>query len=494
MPSTVKKNVLFSWGAHAFAMLVGFFLMPYVLSVLGDKQYGSWVFINSLAGYASLLYVGFGETISRYVSKFHSEGNTKRINEVVSLVLTIYLGMGLVALLGAATLCWLAPVLSNWEEPQLTEVRWVILILGLNVFMGLSGSVFGGVLLGLRRFDLERGISFCSDILRLVMIVVFLRGEYGLLTIALIYFVITLAENVSYCVLAFRTLPGLTVSLTGWNKQTFTECSSFSGMAFINAIAAQLIYATDTVVIGTMLGTDAIVPYYIGLRLAQFIRQPIDKIAHVVMPTAGALQGAADLHKLHRFLLKAFGISFLLSTGAFVGAWFFGPAVIATWMGPNFPEAQQVLMILLGAQIVSLPMSILRAFLFGKGTVAVPALIYLAEAGTNLGLSIWACQQYGVVGVAWGTAIPIVVFELGLLLPFAIRALDISVWRLVREAIMPPLVPVAALYGYGALVLFLAWDIGNWPMLIAVTAGGAGVLGVVWLSMSRLKLVSEGFD
>ena len=64
-PHAVKRNVLASWIAHGLALGLGFFMMPYILGLLGKHQYGTWVFINSFVAYAGLLYLGFGETISR---------------------------------------------------------------------------------------------------------------------------------------------------------------------------------------------------------------------------------------------------------------------------------------------------------------------------------------------------------------------------------------------------------------------------------------------
>lgn len=482
---SVKLNVLASWGAHAVTVVVGFFLMPYVIRTLGDHQYGTWVFINSLASYAGLLYFGFGDTISRYVAKYHAAGEYRRMNEVVTLVLTIYLVMGGVALLVAAGLAWGTPWLSSWQGQELLEVRLTILVLGLNVATGLSGSVFGGVLMGARRFDLERAVSFWSDLARLAAIVLFLQQEWGILTIALIYWFMTAFENLAYLVLAYRSVPELRVRREFLNRQTLKECSSFSSMAFLNAIAYQMTYATDSVVIGFMMGTDEIVPYYLALRLTHFLRQPIDKIAQICMPTAGALSTQTDRRKLHQFLTKAYGFVFLLVTGVFIGAWFFGGDVIRTWMGDGYDESHHILTVLLGAQVVALPCGVLRAFLFGLGEVRAPAILYLVEAVCNLILSIVLCSFWGLIGVAWGTIVPVVVIELSLLLPIALKRLGLPFLRLWNEALLPQFPPLAALAAYSLLVSQQSWSHHGWPALIGVTLGGGAVLGAAWLLVRR---------
>lgn len=484
---SVTRNVLASWGTHASNIVIGFFLTRYTLEVLGVSTYGSWLLINSIASYAALLYCGLGETISRYVAKYHSEGDPHRINQVVTLVLAIYLGMGGVALLMACLLCVTAGWWGGWTGENLLEARLTILILGVNVAVGMAGSVFGGVLHGLRRFDLERGIGFSFDLVRLVLFLVFLTSSYGLVVIALIYFVVTLGENLAYVILSRRILPTLAVGPSLLDRGMMRECGQFSSMAFVSVVAGQLINATDTIIIGLLLGKEAIVPYYFGLRLTQFAKQPIDKIAHICMPTAGALQNELDRSKRNRFLIKTLGIVLLLAGGAFIGAWFFAGDVLKLWVGSKLSVADmtlahRILTILLGAQLIALPCGIFRAFLFGSGQVRIPAFILLGEAFTNLVLSIALCGTWGIEGVAWGTAIPIVLFELCILVPYALHRMQISPRRLFDEAILPQFVPLLALLAFSITVANHPWSHGNWQALFAVAISAAGILALcLWL-------------
>lgn len=492
LAGSVKRNVLASWGTHASNLVIGFFLTRYTLDVLGVSTYGSWLLINSIAGYSGLLYFGFGDTISRYVAKHHSEGNHHRVNEVITLVLSVYLGMGAVALLLAGVLCATAPWWGGWTGDELLEARITTLILGINVAVAMAGSVFGGVLHGLRRFDLERGIGFTFDLVRAGLFVLFLSAENGLVVIASIYFVVTLGENLAYLIVARRILPTLSVRREHLHWNVLKECGSFSTMAFVNAVASQLINYTDTIIIGLMLGKEAIVPYYFGLRLMQFAKQPIDKIATICMPTAGALQSEHDKSRRDRFLIKALGIVVLLVGAGYIGAWFFAGDLLRLWVGSKLSAADlahshQILALLLGAQLVALPCGVLRAFLFGSGHVMTPALIYLVEAICNVALSVVLALHFGIVGVAWGTMIPVVLIELGILVPYALRKLQLSPARLLREALWPQLLPLLTLLAFSQFVSNQTWSHADWKMLFLVSGAGGLVLGSAWWLNRRLN-------
>ena len=109
MKYKLKINLLACWGDHVVGILIGLFLMPYVLNTVGDEQYGLWLFICSFAGYSGLLNLGFGETVTRFVAHHHARDETTKINQVVSVIGAVYLGMSVVLLSLAAVLAWLAP-------------------------------------------------------------------------------------------------------------------------------------------------------------------------------------------------------------------------------------------------------------------------------------------------------------------------------------------------------------------------------------------------
>jgi O-antigen/teichoic acid export membrane protein len=121
MKYKLKINLLSSWGDHLVGILIGLFLMPYVLTTVGDSQYGLWLFICSFAGYSGLLNLGFGETVSRFVAHHHAKDETTRINQVVSVIGAIYLGMSVVLICIAGLLAWVAPCLYKWAVLRLRK-------------------------------------------------------------------------------------------------------------------------------------------------------------------------------------------------------------------------------------------------------------------------------------------------------------------------------------------------------------------------------------
>ena len=484
MKYKLKINLLASWGDHSVALLIGLFLMPFVLNTVGDEQYGLWLFICSIAGYTGLLNLGFGETVSRFVAHHHAKGETDQINRVVSVIGAVYVTMSLVVMSLAGGLAWLAPGLYDWSPASITEVRWVIAILGLNFVVGILGSVFGGVLMGLQRIDLERGFRTFSGIVRMLLTVFFLNREQALITLAVVFLLTTVVENVGYLCVVFRQLPGLRIGHRYLSLQTLRECSGFSVFALLDVMASKLIDATDSIVIGIVFGTKYIVPYYVAHRLMTFIVQPLQMIGAVVMPRGAQLGAHQRDDGLRVLVQKGLGLAFLLTAAFFIGAFYFGDHVLQAWIGRSYAESHTILLVLLAGQIIATPVHVLRGVLFGMGHVRVPSLCYVVEAIANLFLTLLLIPHFGLLGVALGTAIPVVIVELGFMLPFALRKLGFTPAVFLKQVLTPQLAPLGALWAYSVLVSMNVEVSPAWIPVVLVAAGGGAVLGAVWLGNS----------
>jgi O-antigen/teichoic acid export membrane protein len=489
---SLSLNLLVSWLAHGVGLVVGFFLMPYVLRTLGDRSYGTWIFISSFASYAGLMYVGFGSTISRFVATYHAEKNTQKLRELFTVTLTIYGGMGLLALSIAAGLAAAAPWLNEWKGIPLWQVRAVFLILGLNVALGMAGSVCGGVLHGIQRFDLERGIAITSDFVRIFLTIGLLNSDYGLVTLAAIFLAITIFENSLALYLALKSCPELRFGPKYLRFGILNECLGFSIYAFVGNLASQLIYASSSILIGCLRGAEAIVPFYVALRLTDFLRKPILQIGEVLMPKAGQLQALSDRKAQQRLIERGLLAAFALCLGLYVGTIYFGDDLIRNWVGAGYADSHNLLLILFGAQVIALPLGVVRSILFGMGKVRLPSLLYLCEAVCVVGLSLALIGPYELYGVAWGTAIPLAVFELCVLLPYVIRTLKLDPLHMVRATVLPLVVPLAALWGYSHFVNDALVAVEGWPRLFAVAAGGGAVLAIVgglqWLAIRPARV------
>ncbi len=487
MASKISLNLGASWLDHAVKLIAGLVLMPFVLTTLGEFRYGTWLFINSIAGYSGLLYLGFGQTSCRYFAASYARGDREKLNKVLNVVLAVYVVMAAIGLLIALALAVTAHLWNDWGTQSITEIRWVVVLLGINFAVGLIGSTFGALLAGIQRFDIERGICIASGLIRIGLTFALLESDWGLITLASIFLFLTCLEVIGHTLCAWKLVDGLAVGVKYCDIETFKECATFSFYAFADTIAYQVLMVTDTVVIGFMLGVEAIVPYYLALRMCQFMQRPIQHIGRVLMPRAGELNEQGKYKELEHVLAQGVGISFLLTASFYIGSHFFGADLLQTWVHKEYLESPPLLLVLLLAFVVATPIEIVRNILFGMGHVRLPALLQLAAVVINVVLSIALIGPLGLVGVAIGTFIPMVLLELVVLMPYALRVLKTNSVRLIRLGLVPQLLPLLFLYAYCVAVANQWPQLTNWAELVAVAAGGGLALGLGRIVFSQLE-------
>ncbi len=489
---SLKINVLISWFAHAVTLGIGFFLMPYILHTVGDNTYGTWLFLNSIAGQTGLLYLGFGDAISRFTAKYTAEQRWIQLNRTVSCITSVYLGSALLAFSLGCLLTWLAPWLHAWPGESITEVRWAIFLLGLNAAVSIGGSAFGGVLMGIQRFDVERSIVITIGIVRLVLTLLLLHAEQGLVTLALIFLAVTVVENMLTAWSAFRFVPHLQLRFRHLRKDVYQRCFGFSIFSFLALISEHLIYMVDTILIGIFLGPVAVVPYYIAARLCEMIRIPVIQVGHVFLPRAGQLHAMKEGDQLRSLVCQGMGLAFLLVSCAFIGAICFSPLMIKVWIGGGYDSSYTILVLLIAGQVIALPTHLMRHVLTGTGYVRLPALLFFLEAICNFVLSLILLQWWGLYGIIWGTLIPLVIVELGLLLPLGMKQLELTWRQIASDALEPQLIPLALILTYSLLFLQLPLT-ANWLTVVGV-AGGAIIVLLLGLGISRWNMVNKAYE
>lgn len=490
---TVRRNILASWTAHLVTLVVGLFLVRYVKDTLGDQGYGAWIFVNSIAGYTGLLYAGFGAAICRYTAKYHTSENWTALNQTASSIFTVYAINSLLCVVGAIVLALFAPSISDWQGESIFDVRLTMLIIGVAAMVGMLGSVFGGILIGVHRFDIKRTIQIAGTVARVILVVSLLQWRPGLVSMAIAFLCVNIGENLAYYLCARHVVPQLQVSLRGARREVYAETLPFVGWNALSMVSEYLIYLTDTVVIGCVLGTAAVTPYYIALRLCQMMRLPIDHVAEAALPRAGELHTLGHREELHGLVERMFGLSFALIGGFFIGSWYFGERVLTTWLGTGNEASAPILLLLVGAQLVAVPCNVLKKILMGTGQVRGPATLDLIQAALNLVLSLILIRYWGVIGVAWGTVIPILLIELTLLVPYAAHEFGLPLRQFLTRSLLPQLPIFAALMVFSSVVSQWALEM-NWFVLLGITAGGGAVFVGSWLAMRSLQRMVESFD
>lgn len=117
-----------------------------------------------------------------------------------------------------------------------------------------------------------------------------------------------------------------------------------------------------------------------------------------------------------------------------------GKSIIEAWVGPKYVSSYSILVLLIIPRTLYLAQSTSIRILLGMGRHRVLASVLLVEGAVNLVLSLLLTRRFGIVGAAWGTAIPLACTSLFFLPQHLCRLLDIPVREFLSRAYRLPAV------------------------------------------------------
>jgi O-antigen/teichoic acid export membrane protein len=164
-----------------------------------------------------------------------------------------------------------------------------------------------------------------------------------------------------------------------------------------------------------------------------------------------------------------------------------GPAFLAIWVGPTFTEqAFQILLFLaLAATAGAISTQVLIPFYQALDVVRVLMLIVVAEALTNIVLSIWLAQAIGLWGVALATAIPALAITLLLGPKYMLPRVGVSTGEFLRVVVVPALALAAVCVITQLLVARWLGESSYLVLAARVACSAAAAAPVVALTFPR---------
>ncbi len=404
---------------------VGFFLMPFTIHHLGSEQYGIWATAIGFLGYYSFLDLGLSGAIFTHMSYALGSQDHEEARNIYSAGVLIF---GVVsAILMAATAVLAAGVyfLHYTHGRLLAEV---FLIVGFSTASSFGMRVPFGTLNAAQHFDITAWVLILTAILRTIGTVILLDRHHGVLSLAWLAVVVALPANTIVFCCVHRLFPFLKIfHWPRWNKVTARKLFSFGGPVMLGQIADRIRFQTDTLTVSFFVGLIAVAHYSIGSTLALYYLDGITSIIGVLMPVLSMQMSVKDDAGFKRSFLSGTRVALVSSSFIAFGVIAWSRDFIIRWMGPHFTDAYPVAVILSIAIFIETAQATSVNALYASLNHKIYATVNISEAIANLILSLILVKPFGMIGVAFGTLIPSIVFR-AFIQPIVIeRTLHISI-------------------------------------------------------------------
>ena len=431
------KNVLSNWTGLVVAAAFSFLLTPMMIHHLGAVNYGMWILAASLLDYYGLIDVAMRTALFRFVARFKGANQREALADTISTALTIATVTGLILVAMIPFVAAILPRFFSLASSNTSSFRWLLILVGISLSVVIPARVLGSYLCGLGRFDLYNlsGIITVSARGILFLLVLELGGGVGAIA------AVALGTALLSLLLNWRLFryaePEISVSWRHANWARTKELGGYGSYAFVNLGGESLRSYTDSVVIARVLTIALVTPFNVATRLMEYFQLVMSAIASPLLAAMSEIAGRSP-DELTEFFLSSTKYMTLIST--FIASLFLleGKSLIRIWVGPAFLTSYPLLLILAAGYVVSFAQFPSQMAAFALARHRVLAFFTLAEGLANLLLSIHWAHKYGLVGVALGTAVPLLVSKVCFQPWYALHILRISAWRYVSEALWRP--------------------------------------------------------
>jgi O-antigen/teichoic acid export membrane protein len=449
------RGLASSWLGLAISIVISFFMAPFIVNKLGAAWYGVWAVAAQFTGFLFLLDFGVRESVIRYTSKYAARNHGPQLNRVLSTAVLLYGGITTLALVATGILVWGMPHWFDLESQYWRDARIAMAFTGATIAVTFLFNVYTGIIMGLRQWELVNAVGIGLNLLRTLLVVVFLWRGHGIVALTAIQFAITTLGGIIQALMSRNMLRnrGLPFHIEWLAPRRFRAVAKklfgYGFYVIVNNVGEKLIGMTSAIIVGSFLPIATVAYYAIASTLVGHQRQLFSATATLFNPLASHLHALGQRKAVNDAFM--FGMKINIIIGLPVSAVFvvLGQHFIALWMGEEFAApAAQVLTILAITAVLSAPQIVISSVLYGLSRHRIIAVLRIIEGVINLGLSIVLVQRIGLSGVALGTAIPSIIIVMFVLPVLSRRAIGIDLTRFYVEGYLRPLlaiVPMALL-------------------------------------------------
>lgn len=493
MLRTLSRNIFSNWAGFAVQAAVTLILTPVVLENLGTARYGIWALVMGLTGYYGLFDLGVRAGMAQYMTRYLASEDYQRMNGIASTAFLALVVLGCFTVVVTLLVTLFAPSIFNIPNEVTVEAQWCILVLGLSAAAQFAFYPFASVFSVVQRYDVINGVVIPLRLLSAVAVYVALNSGGGLLALAIVTAVVDQVMFVTLWRLAYRVLPELDIRPRNSSRESIRPIVSFGFWSFFINGANRLKSKMDIIIIGLFMPVSAIAPYALALGMAGYLEQMFTPIGNVFYPTITHLDAVGESSRMKSVYLVGTRMMMLLAIalGCISAAW--AADFFRIWLGSSFSANEAystpatLYYWLVIPAVCASSQRIGNQVCLGTRKIRLLATIVTCEVLLKVGLSVLLVQRYGLIGIALGTLIPVVLFQT-ILLPVRIcYLLRIDVRKYLSDTCLRPLLVFLALVCLLFPFSYMTSGATRWSQLILYAAISCVIAAVPFLVIGLVR-------
>lgn len=404
----VKIGAILSYLFIIANTIFGLIITPYILYSIGNIEYGVYKTIASLSSSLTILDLGIGGMIARYIARFKADNEDNRIESFLSMAF----GEGIILSAIVSIVCFgvffLIPIIyeTGLDSDQILLAKQLFAIMAVNLIANIIFHLLCGVIQGNNKYSITNATQLVVLIIKIISLIVLLSFAKKAIVICLVDLVLSLLSIVFVSLYITKKFGiRIQISFKGWDKGLFLESSKYTGLLFLTSIAAQVNNNLDNIVVGAVLGAASVTIYSIGLSIFGMFQTLSTSISGVMLPTVtNVLVDDIDGSKIKRLIIRVGRIQFMLLGSALAGFVVLGKQFVFLWVGEGFEDVYYLVLILMIPAMFELCVNTCLSILRAKNQLGFRTIVLSASTAANAIITVVGVLIFGYYAAAIGTA------------------------------------------------------------------------------------------
>lgn len=409
----LKTGIVLNYVNMILGNLIPIFYTPVMLSLLGQSEYGLYKLASSVTSYLSLISMGLGSAITRYLIKAREEGGKAAEENMLGLFSVILNVIAVIALTVGTVMArnlhvWYGNSLSGTE---LVRMKILVFLMVCNMALGFSQSPYVTVVSAHERFIFQQCVNILTTCIGPLMNIIMLMLGYASVGMTVSLLMVGVVSRAAYGIYVKRKMK-IRARYRNLPISQLKEILAFSFWVFLATVVGTLNNATDSVMMGTIpeLATTGVAVYSVGQTFNQIVISLTTGISNLLSPKVNKLvfTGATndELTELAIRIGRLQGYIFALVVSGFIA---FGQPFIRFYAGADYADAYWVAILVMIPNMVPLLQSVCLSIITAQNKHRFRSIVYLGIAILNVIGTWFLMQRFGVIGAAFITGLALLV-------------------------------------------------------------------------------------
>jgi len=407
----IKTAAIFSYVTIFCTFVVAIAFTPFMIRMLGQEEYGLYAIMMVIIGYFSILDLGFGNAIVRYISRNRALGDKNSEAELNGFFLKLYILIGLIAIaIGVILYSQVDNIFgSSLSDHQIEKVKMMVIFMTISLAVQFPLCVFYSILQAYERFIFIKIISLIQVIIQPITMLIFLfhgADSVTMIGIVAVYNALFILIDALICIKILK----VQFTFKNSNKSLLKEICLYAFFISITVIVDKIYWQTDQLLLGILKGTVDGATYAIAMQIVMIFMSLALAISNLYLPKISILVTQEDgLMQINHLFKKVGSIQFLIIGYVLGGFILLGKDFITLWVGKEFQQVYYIVLIIMIPFTVDLIQNLGLSVLKAKNLVRFRTILLLCIALLNFVLSIPAIKYFGLLGTASITAFSLLV-------------------------------------------------------------------------------------